>query len=300
MTKRLTLLLCTTLVVLGLVACGPVVVATCGNRLVASDTGPVQDASLVEISGIDSGRVSPGVWWVHNDSGDSARVFAIGDDGATRRVYTLTGASAVDWEDLAVGRGPIAGASYLYAGDIGDNAAARAEIVVYRVAEPAVTVGPAATLGGVDALRLQYPDGAHDAESLLVDPLTGDLVIVTKSLAGGPVGVYRAPGSLAGGSPTTLEKAGAITLPSGLANAVTGAAISPEGKQLAVRTYGGVRVYARSTSQSAAQALVQGKPCSAPPPVEAQGEAIGFDADGRGLVTISEGSAQTLHHLRTP
>jgi len=40
---------------------------------------------------------------------------------------------------MAAGPGPERGKSYLYLGDIGDNNEARAEIVVYRVPEPALT-----------------------------------------------------------------------------------------------------------------------------------------------------------------
>ena len=85
------------------------------------------------------------------------------------------------------------GRPLLYVGDIGDNASRRASIDVYRVPEP--RVGAAASAPAA-RLRLRYPDGAHDAEALLVDPLRGDLVIVTKVL--GAARAYRASARLAG------------------------------------------------------------------------------------------------------
>lgn len=278
---------------------GPTFIASCGNRLVASTAGPIQDPALVEISGIQSGKANNGIWWVHNDSGDSARLFAIGDNGVTRRVYTLTGAAAIDWEDLAIGRGPVHGTSYLYAGDIGDNAAARSEIAVYRVPEPTVTTGAPTALGGVETLRLRYPNGAHNAEALFMDPLTGELVIVEKKLAGGDIGVYRAPANLVANSITTLKLAKTINVGVGIANAVTGASISSDGSQIGLRTYGGTRIFHRESNVSAPVAL-SGRPCIGPTPDEVQGEAIGFDSDGRGFVTVSEGSNQLLNHYRAP
>jgi hypothetical protein len=68
--------------------------------------GHVDDEALDELSGIAASRTNPGSWWLHNDSGDRARVFLL--DHQARRVatYAVTGADAVDWEDIAVaGRG---------------------------------------------------------------------------------------------------------------------------------------------------------------------------------------------------
>jgi hypothetical protein len=282
-------------------ACNSVAVfAVCGGKIVASSAGPISNPAITEASGLAASIRNPGVLWVHNDSGDSARVFALGSDGATRATYTLAGASAVDWEDMAVGRGPVADTSYLYLGDIGDNAAARPEIVVYRVAEPAVTGSPgAATLTSVAALHLKYPDGAHDSEALFVDPTNGQLYLIEKKLAGGPVGIYRAPANLANGSTTTLTKVGTLTLPTGLTGAVTAADSAPDGHAIAVRTYGSVLLWDRATGATPAEILAKG-PCRGPVPAEIQGEAIAFDADTRGYVTVSEGANPTLHRYRAP
>src|SRR5689334_9017693 len=208
------------------VACAPIYVASCQNKLVTSTAGPITDPALTEISRIHTGVRNPGLWrmhddpgepaltetsgihtgvrnpgigWVHNGSGETARVFALDGTGALRGTYSLTGATAVDWEDIAVVAGATPGSGTIYAGDIGDNALARSEIQVYRVAEPAVpTSGPAVTtaLSGVETLHLTYPDGPHDAETLLVDPATGDILVITKLLFGGTVGVYRAAAPL--------------------------------------------------------------------------------------------------------
>jgi hypothetical protein len=266
----------------------------CSATITRENVGPLGDPDVKELSGIAASTRSPGVLWVHNDSGDSARIFAIGGNGRTRATYALSGATAVDWEDIARGPGPEG--SSLFVGDIGDNGAARPEIVVYRVREPEVGDDPAnATLDGVDALHLRYPDGAHDAESLLVDPKSGELFVITKSLGGGPVGIYRAPSDLPD-TTNTLERVGTLALPAGLSNAVTGADISPDGSKVAVRTYASVLLWDRK-SGVAIPTVLAGTPCRGPIPLELQGEAVGFRADSRGYVTVSEGSNPTLHEF---
>src|SRR5439155_4051433 len=134
----------------------PVLAAACAHTLVASTTGTIASPALGETSGIAAGRRVNGVWWVHNDSGDGARVFAIGTDGRDLGEFALSGATAVDWEDIAAGPGPSAGVAYLYVADIGDNAKSRAAVRVYRVLESlvylAVSPGPSQTLANVAAL----------------------------------------------------------------------------------------------------------------------------------------------------
>ncbi|MEK0616683.1 PE family protein, partial [Mycobacterium ulcerans] len=277
--------------------------AAAGRDLVASNAGPITNASLDEISGIESGVANPNIYWVHNDSGDTARVFAIdAKSGATLGTYTLSGAKASDWEDIAIGPGPVPGQSYLYLGDIGDNGLSRSAIAVYRVPEPIVT-GTAAnpvttTLTGVDTLNLKYPDGPHNAEALMVDPRTGRMLIIDKTSSGNPA-IYSAPTGLASGSTTTLQDVGTLALPSGSSYLVTGADVSPDGTQLAVRTYGHVYLWNRDPSQDIWMALAQ-PAVAGPTPDESQGEAIAFHPDGNSYVTVSEGTNQNLHNFDAP
>ena len=290
-----------------LAGCGsPVLLATCSKRLVASQSPPIADSALTEISGIAASRVTPGVLWVHNDSGDTARIFALDQQGVTRATLTLSGATANDWEDIAIGPGPVAATSYIYAGDIGDNNSVRSEIVVYRVAEPVVDTAAniSGSISGVDAIRLRYPDGAHNAESLVVDPITKDLVIITKSMSGGAQKAYRVSGSTAPGVLTTMEYLATVTTSSNFFGAITGADISPSGLQLAVRTYGGVVISARQSVSTPLATFIGGGTgivtCPAPGPAENQGEAIGFNAAGRGFTTVSEGVGAVLHRFDAP
>jgi len=291
-------------VLLGSACSTPTVRAACAKTLVASTLPAFTDPALVEISGIAASRTNPGLWWVHNDSGDRARVFAVDESGAVRATFAVSGASAIDWEDVAVGPGPLAGVNYLYVADIGDNPSLRPDVVVYRMAEPVVPPGQTTgTITGVEALRLRYPDGAHDAEALALDPLSRSIVVLTKNLAGGAQGAYAVSDGIAGGSTTTMAALGAVTMPAGGAGAITGADVSSNGLQLAIRSYGGVRIVGRTLDVPLDRFITGGTGsfgCPGPTPAEIQGEAVGFRADGRGYVTVSEGSGAQIHRYNAP
>src|SRR4051794_17862577 len=152
-----------------------------------------RDQRIAESSGLAAATREPGVWFTHNDSGDAARFFAVGADGRTLATYRVAGATAVDWEDMAAA--PAAdGTPTLWLADIGDNDAARPSITVYAVPEPRVRRGEDRTLP-TTAYRLRYPDGPHDAETLLVDPVRHRAYVVTKTLAGRSA-AYAAPARL--------------------------------------------------------------------------------------------------------
>src|SRR5207244_3076868 len=151
------------------------------------------------------------------------------------------------------------------------------------------------TLTGVATLNLRYPDGAHDAEGLLVDPTTQDVFVITKDLSGGVAQVFRAPASaLVDGSTTTLTQVATVSL--GAAQGVTGADVTPAGDVVALRTYFRVVLYPRAAGTTIAHAFTQASCAGAAPPFgtgssasEPQGEALGFTRNGRGYVTVSEG-----------
>jgi hypothetical protein len=286
-----------------------VLAAACAHTLVGSTPGIVVSDAIEEASGVAASRRVDDVWWVHNDSGDTARVFAINTAGATLGEYSLTGASAVDWEDIAAGPGPVAGVSYLYVGDIGGNITPRSSVQVYRVEEPLVNpAAPSTTpvaLGGVATLTLNYPDGGHDAEGLFVDPTTSDVFVVTKDLVGGVAGVYRAPAPGAGDSTINLTKVATVSL--GFLQGVTSADITPAGDVIALRTYIGVFLFPRPAGSSISAALASASCAGAAPPAsgawpggEPQGEALGFTRDGRGYLTLSEGIHTPIHRFVAP
>jgi len=231
-------------------------------------------------------------------------VYAIDEDGTALGAYPLEAATATDWEDMASGPGPGGEGDFLYVGDIGDNNAERRSVTVYRVPEPdAAPAAPGATLPVDATIELLYPGGPADAEALLVDPTSGDLVIVTKSFLGTSRVLRAEASSLVPGAPVTLVDEGALRvgLPpnsgTGLpGTAVTGGDVSPDGSIVLLRTYRSVLAFPRAEGQTVAQALL-GEACFAPQEEEAQGEAVAFTGDGAAYVTLSEGSAVPVHRV---
>jgi len=257
--------------------------------------GNLNSSAINEASGLAASRVNSSVLYVHNDSGDSARFFGINSAGRLVGTFRLTGASATDWEDIAVGPGPVTGRSYVYLGDIGDNNAVRTGgVQVYRVAEPTVSSGQSppvdVNLSGVETFTLRYPDGARDAETLLSDPLTGDLYVVSKREDQSRV--YRAPASaLVNGATVTLQYK--TSLPWGWA---TGGDISPDGDEILIRGYSNASLWSRPPGTNLWDAFAYAG-VSVPLVSEPQGEAIGFDAAGWGYYTTSEGSYPALYYF---
>jgi len=247
-------------------------------------TGRVADPTANELSGLVRSPSRSDLLWSHDDSGAGPVLYGLRSDGRVATRPTVTGAQAEDWEDIAAGRS--AGRQpLLYIADIGDNGSRRAAIDVYRVAEP--PVGDAATAPAA-RLRLHYPDGAHDAEALLVDPLRGDLVIVTKVL--GAARAYRTSAGLAAGSETTLRAGPAINL-----SLVTAGDVSADGRVIVLRGYDRLAVWVRRGRERLTTTLRRA-PCLSPTSLvgEGQGEAIALDRRGTSFLTVAEGSPAVL------
>lgn len=269
--------------------------------------GSLDETAVTESSGLAASRRNPGLLWTHNDSGDGPFLYCL-DLGARRcGVWRVTGAQALDWEDIAAGPGPRPGEPYLYVGDIGDNRRDRGEVAIYRVAEPAAAPEDAATTpelpvstAPVEAIRLSYPDGPHDAEALLVHPQSGDLFLVTKEPSGEAL-VYRAAAPLGGGDRQTLALAGSIRIPgepgSGVV-LVTAGDIAPDGRRLALATY--ARAYELVLPRRPRRPFeaIWEQPLT---PVElglrVQGEALAYRLDGLALLATSERLPAPLYQV---
>ena len=250
--------------------------------------GTVAEPELTETSGIAASRRHDGVIWAHNDSRNDAAVFATGVDGAALGRFDLDGVRQLDWEDMAIGPGPDPAVDYLYIGDIGDNLAFRPEVILLRVAEPDPASG-GGTITGVERFGLVYPTPGINAEALAVDPITGDVMIVSKDPTGVAV-VYWAPAEeLTAGGLTALRQIATLDLGA----EVSGADISAAGDMIALRGYREIWVWPRFDLDLGV--TLSGTPCQAASPEEVQGEAIAFDPSGLGLYTISEGSGPAVN-----
>src|SRR5262249_3978534 len=122
------------------------------------ESGRVSEPALRELSGLAASRVHAGVYYAHNDSGDRARVVALDARGSALGEFRLAGATATDWEDIAVG--PCPRGSCVYLADTGDNDANRPEIALYRVEEPPAPRAHAAPVDvAFERFAFRYPDG---------------------------------------------------------------------------------------------------------------------------------------------
>ncbi|HWB35438.1 MAG TPA: hypothetical protein VHA75_05365 [Rugosimonospora sp.] len=239
----------------------------------------VRDARLAGLSGL--AVTADGYVAVSDSNVDKSRIRIFWLDkrcGYVRSVGYPT--SAYDPEDLAVGRD-----GTLYVADIGDNGRTRSSIAIWRLA-------PGSTRPQL--FRYAYPDGAHDAEALLLAADDTPIVVTKDPLTAG-IYVPTAPAD-PGGTPVPLRRAGTFTpqdtgTPNGLGivgeYVVTGGANSPDRSRVALRTYAAAYEWAVPDGD-VVKAITTGTPEVTPLPDEPQGESIAYTPDGRSLVTVSD------------
>jgi hypothetical protein len=251
--------------------------------------GNVAASGLVEISGLAASRVHANVLYAHNDSGDVARIFQLGTDGSAKNVVSVTGASAVDWEDIAVGTCPTG--SCVYVGDIGDNSKNRTDLMLYRMPEPALT----ATSVAADAYPLSYPDGAHDAETLMVDSAGAVFVLTKETIGQVQLFAFGVPG--VPGTPMVGRQVAKITPPNFGFPAVTGGDFfGGPCPRMVIRTYAAVMLFEGVKGDGPGE-LATKSYRTLTAPLEQQGEAIAFAADGKSLFTASEGASVPVYRF---
>lgn len=265
----------------------PVPTPDCPTFAPGEMRGRVSTPPAREVSGL---AVGDDVLWVHNDSGEPAELHAIQPEGGLLATVTLQGVDAIDFEDMARAPGPD-GRMWLWVGDIGDNAARRNTVQVYRFPEPEIANATVVA----ERLDYSYPDGPRDAETLMVDPVDGTLWILSKELDGS-TGFYR--DQLPRPGPIVLEKALTKTFgepPLGQATLVTGGDLDARG--LVVRTYlTDAFVWARGAQEPVIQALER-DPCPVQLVGEPQPEAIGWGPTGLWTISEGDGPAVNFHAL---
>lgn len=246
------------------------------------DGGEVKAPHLIEISGVASSRRYPGMLWVHNDSGDTNRLYLIDRQGQYYGELWLDGCSARDWEDLATGPDPASSGHFLYVGDTGDNLGVFRDRQICRVIEPELTLGeePFSLRRSAEVLRVKFADQPRDAEALLVDPLTHDIYIVTKREP--QVVLYRLPYPQPFGGRMEVAPQGILAL-----TGVSAGDVSPDGGEILLKTLSGI-FYWRIRPGASWLETLQGLPHRVPYVREPQGEALAWAADGSGYFTLSE------------
>ncbi|HEV8381258.1 MAG TPA: hypothetical protein VGQ29_06730 [Gemmatimonadales bacterium] len=226
-----------------------------------------QAPRLVESSGVAVSRAYPGVLWTHNDSGDGPYLYATDLRGTDRGALLVSGAQALDWEDISLGPCPVAfplqtssrlsrsnAPSCVYLADTGDNLEVRPFVTVYAVAEPPPPERASDTLATTRAaavLQLRYPDGPHDVEAVYVSPRDTALYLVSKGATGGSAirlyrvdrGAWRTSDTTGNVVVATLVQTLDIRPNREAGRVVTAGAIRSDGRIVAIRTYSEIYLF---------------------------------------------------------
>src|SRR3569833_1943266 len=243
----------------------------------------LQRTDLLEISGIAASRVNPGVLYIHNDSGNPSLVYLIDRTGAAKGTLNIPAGNR-DWEDIAVGPGPVAGKNYVYLGDIGDNNTMHSTVFVYRFEEPDLagpTLPVPINIARIDTIQLKYPDGPINAETLMVDPATKDIYIASKQ--SNLSKIYVAPYPQSTTSATTLTPVVQLYF-----NKATGGDISPDGTEILLRSNKLIWYWKLPAGTSISQGLTMQPKKTPKTNKKPKNKGIGFAADGSGYYTDTE------------
>lgn len=174
--------------------------------------------------------------WQHNDGGGSPAIYATDTTANTiLRTVTVTGASNIDWEDIAQDD------THIYIGDFGNNAnGARTDLKIYKVSKSSIvnTTGDLSVTAEVIAFR--YSDQPQnptpvagnitdfDCEAMVVQ---GEKVyLFTKQWTGLQTTLYELPNSSGTHTATKLASLDVNGL-------VTGADILPSRRIIALTGY---------------------------------------------------------------
>jgi hypothetical protein len=257
-----------------MIPCWVLVWATLGRPTALQPLGRLDERLIPEASGIVKSRRYPGIYWVHNDSGNPPLIFAIRGNGRIARQFRLE-VPNVDWEDIATDDN-----GHLYVGDIGNNTGVLPVRAIYRIDEPDPGSPAREPLKASSVSFYSMPQGSRfDAESLVVDGRSA--MLVAKYLDGREAQLFSVP--LAPPSPLVHPaRPRPIGRLSGFSEPATGADLSQDGMHLAVCSSTVTRIYRRPDSRSAAWQLH----------AEVRYESLpieGIGWDGQDLVLVAEG-----------
>ena len=270
--------------------------------------GKIKHEAITEASGL----IATENWlWIHNDSGDSATLYAIDQKGMPRASSSIDGAFARDWEDMTAFSDQ--DKKYFLIGDIGGNKERIPNVTFYVIEQPTSNT-PSPLLYTFTATYDNI--GPKDAEAIIVDPHSKELLLITKGRDGiihYLSGAFPLPSSQVKNTLTDdptfnsqkivlkeIHNTPFATPPLNRqqqSRLVTSASISPDGSWLAVRNYLSARLYHKTSEQTWTEAI-QAEPCKLPLPLQQQGETLAFAPDGNSIWTISEGTKQTLYEIQ--
>ena len=260
----------------------------------------VNDEQISEASGIARCLHQKDAIWLHNDSGDSARLFLVGLDGKTRAVVTLNIERPIDWEDMCSFE--VDGEKWLLIGDTGDNQRIRSkterscELLLMK--EPEIKAGDGsvvvATADVISRIAFQFPDGPEDCESLAVDTQTNEILLLTKC-APQKCQLFRLPLSTKKGQQKLIaEPIASLAVPF-----ATSMDVASDNQSLViVNMFSGALI--RRGKDETWTAACQKPITVLTLPAQPQCETVCFEPSGTSVLVNSERSQQPLWRIRLP
>ena len=245
------------------------------------------DSDLIEASGIVISKANQGYLWSHEDKGNTNEIFLIDiATGETVASYELIGIFNRDWEDIEIGPGPEPGVNYIYLGEVGDNNRVYRDYKIYRFREPDFSEshrGNKIPINNedIETITFGYPERLrHDVETLLLDPWTMDLFLVTKRDFFSIIYVLPYPQDIE--TPMEAIRVGEFPF-----TRAVGGNISLDGKEMLIKTYDFIMHWERNEGESMVDMFLKTPKLVPYNPTEPQGEAICFD-ENKGYYTLSE------------
>ncbi len=113
-------------------------------ELTHSNVQTPPEHQLESSSGLVTGRSNPGIVYIcqgqgfrsHHPQSHPAELYVYDKKAVYQGKIIVEGSDNVNWQDLAIGPGPVEGVNYIYIGDIGDKDTSRPSLTIYRIPEP--------------------------------------------------------------------------------------------------------------------------------------------------------------------
>lgn len=242
----------------------------------------ISDSKLAEASGMVASRTNTGLFWIINDSGNDPKLYLINEKGATVHSYWIDGVINTDWEDLSIYQDKSSEKTQLFVGDIGDNLAVRECIKVLAFEEPTFKNSDDTIISTYNTYLFKYEDSARDAETLMVDPSTSKMYIISKREKN--VVIYEAPTQLIDKDTMILSHKGNLPF-----HNITSGDISFDGSEILLKNYNAIFYWNKAEGETFVQAISKDHELLNYKP-EPQGESICWGMEKDGFFTLSERS----------
>lgn len=251
----------------------------------------LKNKKLSEISGLAASVRNPKLLWAHNDSGNDPEIYLLDENLEIKLTVKLSGVENRDWEDITAGPGPDPEKSYIYIADIGDNDAQYEYKFIYRLEEPTWNGEEDETINisSFDKITFKLPDEKKDTETLMIDPKTKNLYVVSKREE--PVYLYE----LKYPQSTEAQTVATELFPLPFTQ-IVGGDLSANGEEILMKNYHHIFYWKTSSTKPFTEVLKE-VPEEVPYETEPQGESITWARDGSGFYTLSEETKNQRSYL---